>query len=341
MLTVGIFVLLFSAACHGLQSVPSWKWLGYDLRTSSRFSGTRTASLDNKDPSTSDIFDSFASFLRETQQSIIDMIESTIEKDSGAKFSSDPWGSEDGAGGLTRVIEGGQAIEKGACSLTIIRNGTLTTERAKNIRARQSSEIQAGDSYSAAALSMVLHSRNPMVPTFRSDIRIFQVGDDIAWFGGGADLTPYYIFEEDIKAFHALYAELCSRHNGIDYEQLKQACDDYFYLPARSEHRGTGGIFFDDLLASEQTLAFVKEVSTSWMPSWIPIVLQRGGIEFSEEQKYWQKLRRGRYLEFNLLYDVRKQTPPKKQPYFHPERRQVRPTSCESQSGRCDGVCPS
>lgn len=307
---VGLLLLLLSSSCCGLQSVPPGRWLGGDPnsitndRRKTILSAKNALHLDEHSSST-DIFENFAVYLQETQQSIIDLIESTIEKDSGVQFSADPWKTESGAGGITRVMEGGQAIEKGACSLTIIRNGTLTAERARNIQARQSSDIQAGDSYCAAALSMVLHSRNPMVPTFRSDVRIFQVGSAIAWFGGGADLTPYYLFEDDIIGFHQLYADLCSTHDNIDYEKLKQACDEYFYLPARSEHRGTGGIFFDDLAASDKTLTFVKEVAEAWMPSWIPIVLKRGNMEYSEGQKYWQKLRRGRYIEFNLLYDVR------------------------------------
>ena len=130
--------------------------------------------------------------------------------------------------------------------------------------------------------------------------------------GGGADLTPYYLFEEDIRSFHRLYQKLCSAHNLDDdhagefsYLAMKHTCDEYFYLPARQEHRGTGGIFFDDMLVSDETLAFCKSLTTTWMPSWLPIVQQRRSMIFTEQQKEWQKLRRGRYLEFNLLYDVR------------------------------------
>jgi coproporphyrinogen III oxidase len=287
---------------------------------------------DDSGSDSSNLFEEFANFLKATQESIIHEIESTIEKDSGAQFSNDVWGKilEDNddetttpaatMGGITRVLQGGDAVEKGACSLTIIRNGVLTAERAATIRGRQqaadssttSTTIQAGDTYSAAALSMVLHSRNPLVPTFRSDVRIFQVrgqgggnDDSLTWFGGGADLTPYYLFAEDIQMFHHLYHVLCSQYDDFDYHELKQACDDYFYLPARSEHRGTGGIFFDDVVANDTSRAFVQNVAKTWMPSWLPIVQKRNDIKYTEEQKYWQKLRRGRYLEFNLLYDVR------------------------------------
>jgi len=131
----------------------------------------------------------------------------------------------------------------------------------------------------------------------------------IAWFGGGSDLTPYYLIDQDIVSFHTHLKSMCDSHllpgneYDLSYAQMKENCDKYFYLPARSEHRGTGGIFFDDLLATSSTLNFVKDVATGWMPSWLPIVKQNKDKEYTEQQKQWQYLRRGRYLEFNLLYD--------------------------------------
>lgn len=255
-------------------------------------------------PSTQqEIFDDFVLFLQDKQNAIIEQIYSSIEPE--ARFSSDAWGNHrTGSGGLTRVLKGGLAIEKGACSLTVIRNGCLTAERAATIRARQTTQVQAGDSYSAAALSMVLHSRNPWVPTFRSDVRIFLAGSDLLWLGGGADLTPYYLDRDDVTMFHRMYHDLCQEHEGFNYQELKEACDEYFYLPARKEHRGTGGIFFDDCVATENSVEFVKGVANAWMPSWIPIVQKQNTKLYTKEQKHWQKIRRGRYLEFNLLYDV-------------------------------------
>eukprot|EP00543_Licmophora_paradoxa_P013710 CAMPEP_0202470552 /NCGR_PEP_ID=MMETSP1360-20130828/81990_1 /ASSEMBLY_ACC=CAM_ASM_000848 /TAXON_ID=515479 /ORGANISM="Licmophora paradoxa, Strain CCMP2313" /LENGTH=281 /DNA_ID=CAMNT_0049096287 /DNA_START=20 /DNA_END=865 /DNA_ORIENTATION=+ len=222
------------------------------------------------------------------------------------------------SGGITRVIQGGDIIEKGACSFTLIQKGVLSAERAKAIRSRQSTlDVKPGDTYSAAALSIVLHTRSPKIPTFRSDVRIFLVSsstnrendDDtetMAWFGGGADLTPYYLYEDDISDFHALYRDLCAQHtlpNEYTYETMKKACDDYFYLPARCEHRGTGGIFFDDMNASHDTQKFVQAVADSWMPSWLPVIDKRRSIDYTDKERQWQLLRRGRYLEFNLLYD--------------------------------------
>ncbi|KAL7577868.1 hypothetical protein ACA910_010612 [Epithemia clementina (nom. ined.)] len=242
-------------------------------------------------------------------------------------------------GGITRVIQGGQVIEKGACSFTLIGQGILSKERAATIRARQQGSsttalpnnkdaisIQEGDHYAAAALSMVLHSRSPHVPTFRSDVRVFLVQSKhdsnhdtvsssapttMAWFGGGADLTPYYLMADDITFFHQCYADLCQSHqeagdNNVEeytYQSMKKACDDYFYLPARQEHRGTGGLFFDDMTMTSSRLDFVKGVVETWMPSWIPLVRLRQQMTVTEQERHWQLLRRGRYLEFNLLYD--------------------------------------
>ena len=253
--------------------------------------------------------------------------------DVKAKFTKDCWGKFDNDsstgsstgsaasggtertnGGITRVMQGGDVIEKGACSLTVIEKGTLSQERAAAIKSRQDNDlsIHPGDTYSAAALSIVLHSRSPLVPTFRSDVRIFVVtssdgtGATVAWFGGGADLTPYFLDDEDVTQFHAAYQTLANAHDlgeEFTYNRMKKACDDYFYLPARSEHRGTGGIFFDDLLASPESLAFVKGVASAWVPSWKPIVEKHRNFPYTEQQRHWQLLRRGRYLEFNLLYD--------------------------------------
>jgi coproporphyrinogen III oxidase len=294
-------------------------------------SSSSTAVSSETSLSSNEIFTDFVEFLKEKQNRIIVQLEA-IEQSSGAHFTRDAWGMMDetnedaqagklSSGGLTRVLQGGSVIEKGACSLTLIEQGILTPERAATIRSRQPENgmnIQAGDVYSAAALSMVLHTASPMVPTFRSDIRVFQVrsssstddGNDptsMAWFGGGADLTPYYLFDADIRDFHQIYKDLCEAHTdgipGYSYTNMKAACDEYFYLPARNEHRGTGGIFFDDMTATRASQAFVEGVADAWMPSWLPIVERRSGASYTTEQKEWQLLRRGRYLEFNLLYD--------------------------------------
>jgi coproporphyrinogen III oxidase len=351
--------LLFSSAVtsssSSLSSSSSSSVLGTTLAGAVKSStnqkdGAPSASNtgDGEEDTEDSLLEDFVEFLQTKQTEIIQQLEDVEATQSGATFSRDPWGlfaEEDkkdtgnnagNSGGITRVIQGGSVVEKGACSLTVIRDGILTADRAATIRSRhQTSPIQAGDKYSAVALSMVLHSSNPMVPTFRSDVRVFLVqsspaggdgggggdGDDssnkgetLAWFGGGADLTPYYLFEDDVGFFHGLYRDLCDSHLSdllddddssslFSYASMKKACDDYFYLPARAEHRGTGGIFFDDMPVTPGSTAFVQGVADTWMPSWLPIVEQRQSLTYSDQQKQWQLLRRGRYLEFNLLYD--------------------------------------
>ena len=283
--------------------------------------------LSATSPSHDEIFNDFANFLQTTQNDIISKLESV--DGSGEEFTEDRWGAltelsysdeitpETGSGGITRVIQKGNVIEKGACSLTLIQKGKLTAERAKAISGRNdNANVKEGDMYSAAALSIVLHTRSPLVPTFRSDVRIFLVrseksGSTSAWFGGGADLTPYYLFDDDIKEFHSKQKELCDSYfppdaefaDTFNYARMKKACDEYFFLPARQEHRGVGGTFYDDMPATENTLAFTKAMAESWLPSWLPIVERRKELDYTDQQREWQLLRRGRYLEFNLLYD--------------------------------------
>eukprot|EP00434_Breviolum_minutum_P043430 symbB.v1.2.038716.t1/scaffold6138.1/size20662/3 len=302
-------------------------FVAYECCFGTTFTGTHTRStppgrarncasaLKRSAVGVSEMFEDFTNFLRMKQEVIIGELES-IENEEH-RFTRDPWGcfleEKNKSGGLTRVLQGGTVIEKGACSFTVIRGGLLSAERAKSISARQGGDllVQAGDAYAAAALSIVLHTRSPKIPTFRSDVRIFWVqsanGQEQAWLGGGADLTPYYLDKDDIGFFHQTYKTLCSQHlqehPSFTYASMKEACDAYFYLPARQEHRGTGGIFFDDLPVDEDSLNFVKQVVTSWMPSWKPIVTKHVNEEYTEEEKHWQLVRRGRYLEFNLLYD--------------------------------------
>jgi Coproporphyrinogen III oxidase len=285
------------------------------------------SSFTLKSQNVDDLFEDFSNFSQKKQLQIITEIESM--DGSSQTFSNDRWGvfndkeggSDLKSGGITRVLQKGNVVEKGACSFTLIKGGKLTAERAASIQGRQKDEglptIQPGDEYCAAALSMVLHTKSPMIPTFRSDVRIFLVrpskgGETLAWFGGGSDLTPYYLFDDDITFFHKSLNDLCLKfrkenddpcNDLIDYHIMKQACDDYFYLPARSEHRGTGGMFFDDIPADASAMNFVKAVAENWMPSWFPIVEKRRNLDYNDQQKEWQLLRRGRYLEFNLLYD--------------------------------------
>ena len=303
-------------------------------------SSSSSAALSSTLPTTiskgSPRFRSFAEFIIRKQEEILAAVE--VEDGSGQRFARDPWTKDGGSFGLTTCIEDGALVEKGAASVSII-YGELTEDRAKAMSGRRNMPYQEGQGYSAAALSLVFHSKSPMVPTFRADVRYFEVdgcgeGEAPGWFGGGADLTPYYLFDEDCRDFHGCYKALCDVHeapggapedgseggHGHLYADLKVRCDEYFMLPARGERRGVGGIFFDDLTSlgvegvatdgvkgGEEGLAnaqaFTEAVADAWMGSWLPICRKRRGTPFTEAQRDWQLMRRGRYLEFNLLYD--------------------------------------
>lgn len=229
---------------------------------------------------------------------------------SGATFQHNRWSrspSNPNAGyGITSVLEGGSVLEKAAANISVVA-GVLTPERAKAMsrRGRAAIDPASGQSYSAAAMSLVFHSAHPFIPTLRADVRLFEVEGQM-WYGGGCDLTPFYLVEQDAAEFHAYWKQLCDAHSPQLYPEFKAWCDRYFYLPARKEHRGLGGLFFDDVDASEagyDVARFVRDVGDGILPSWAPIVERRRGQPFSEAQRQWQLLRRGRYLEFNLLYD--------------------------------------
>ena len=208
-----------------------------------RFAPSRASSVD---------LDSFEDFLLDKQNELCDALERVDGSD--ARFCRDYWerGSKSDGYGITRVLEGGDVFEKAAANVSIIR-GTLTPERARAMSSRGRAEIdpEGGQEYEACALSLVFHPRSPMVPTFRADVRRFRVGGK-AWYGGGADLTPYYLFDEDAEEFHDKYRAVCDSHDknaeaSEVYAACKDWCDEYFYIPARREHRGVGGVFFDDL----------------------------------------------------------------------------------------------
>lgn len=192
----------------------------------------------------SDRFTRFSTFCLSAQKRIIAELE---EEETFQRFCSDHWEKSDTSGtlsgyGTTSVIQRGELIEKGAVSTTIL-TGLLSKERAAAMIARRGKDGDdmsncVGKTYFACALSLVLHSKSPMVPTFRADIRYFEVPDGRGWFGGGADLTPYYLFDEDIREFHALHKTNCDQFSTDLYPRLKQWCDEYFYIPARNEHRG-------------------------------------------------------------------------------------------------------
>ena len=263
----------------------------------------------------------FADFCDEMQERICKAAEE-LDGDTTATFCKDEF-TRPGGRGCTRVLQGGRLLEKAAVNVSVL-SGTLTPERAQAMRQRGRDGVDAtgGQPYAAAALSLVFHPRSPHVPTLRADVRLFAIdgGDGGGWYGGGCDLTPNYLEEQDIVGFHSHWRDVCAKHDakGSDgiYRHCKAHCDEYFYIPARGEHRGTGGIFFDDAHTPEaiggpssgaddmQAVdAFTRDVAENLLPSWEPIVARRRGTPVTDAEREWQCRRRGRYIEFNLLND--------------------------------------
>ncbi|OIW16453.1 hypothetical protein TanjilG_19169 [Lupinus angustifolius] len=252
----------------------------------------------------------FEKMIRETQDSVCNAIEST---DGGAKFKEDVWSRPGGGGGISRVLQNGAVWEKAGVNVSVV-YGLMPPDayRAAN-PSSSSSSPPSPVPFFAAGISSVLHPKNPFAPTMHFNYRYFETDapKDAPgaprqwWFGGGTDLTPAYIFEEDVKHFHQTQKSACDKFDPSFYPRFKKWCDDYFYIKHRDERRGLGGIFFDDLNDYDQELllSFSTECANSVIPAYIPIIEKRKDLPFTDEHKAWQQLRRGRYVEFNLVYD--------------------------------------
>lgn len=225
------------------------------------------------------------------------------QEEPQACFQEDIWQRAEGGGGRTRVLEGGAVLEKGGVNFSHVFGATLPPS-ASAIRP----EI-AGCSFQALGVSLVIHPLNPYVPTSHANLRFFQAEKagrpPIWWFGGGMDLTPYYGFVEDCVHWHQQAKAACDPFGPEVYSQFKQWCDDYFYLKHRQEHRGIGGLFFDDLNVwdFERCFAFIRSVGEHYLQAYIPILAKRKHQVYGSKQREFQCYRRGRYVEFNLLYD--------------------------------------
>ena len=225
--------------------------------------------------------------------------------DGKAKFKEDNWKRTEGGGGRTRVIENGNIFEKGGVNISAV-HGELPEALRKQFG------VEEGNFF-ACGLSLVLHPKNPFIPTVHANWRYFEMynssGDIVTqWFGGGQDLTPYYLFEEDAVHFHTVCKKACDRHNDEFHKKFKETCDRYFWNKHRNEARGLGGLFFDYLKETEEfsiqdRYNFVTEVGNSFLDSYVPIVERRKEIAYTKEHKDWQEVRRGRYVEFNLVHD--------------------------------------
>jgi coproporphyrinogen III oxidase len=239
------------------------------------------------------------------QAALIDGFENV---DGYGRFQVHSWQRPGGGGGAACVLEGGRAFERAGVNLSAVHG-----ERVPESLARQHPAAE-GKPFFATGVSLVLHAVNPYVPAFHANFRYFETGaeDDpeaLWWFGGGADLTPSYPFVEDAAHFHQTLQALCARHPGIaDYAAWKAICDDYFTIRHRGEMRGVGGIFFDEIGAPEAgdfdaEAAFVEDGLASLLGAYVPIVERRMETPYGERERDWQLYRRGRYVEFNLVYD--------------------------------------
>lgn len=235
-----------------------------------------------------------------------DIITSKLEAiDGKATFQEDVWERPEGGGGRTRIIENGNIFEKGGVNISAV-HGKLP-------QSMQTYFNVTDCDFFACGLSLVLHPKNPFVPTVHANWRYFEMYDKNgniidSWFGGGQDLTPYYLFEEDAQHFHQTCKTACDKHDLSLYPKYKARCDEYFYNAHRNEARGVGGLFFDYLKKNDETdmqdhYNFVSEIGNSFLKAYVPIVEKRKNISFTDEQRNWQEIRRGRYVEFNLVHD--------------------------------------
>ncbi|QTV05862.1 oxygen-dependent coproporphyrinogen oxidase [Faecalibacter bovis] len=246
--------------------------------------------------------DQFFQYIQDLQQRIIAELEAV---DGKAKFLKDEWTRDGGGGGLTCVLDDGAVFEKGGVNISKV-YGELpeTMQKALNVSSGQ---------FFACGLSLVIHPKNPHIPTTHANWRYFEMYDAEGnvvdqWFGGGQDLTPYYLVEEDVIHWHSVCKNSCDKHNEAFYAKYKHECDKYFWNTHREEARGVGGLFFDYLKPTEEMpienwYDFVTEVGNSFLEAYVPIVEKHIKDEYSETQKQWQEIRRGRYVEFNLIHD--------------------------------------
>ena len=225
------------------------------------------------------------------------------EEDGEGRFREDSWEREGGGGGRSRVLEGGAMIEKGGVNFSHVHGEGLPPSATA-----QRPEL-AGRSYQALGVSLVIHPRNPYVPTSHANVRFFIAEKDGAepvwWFGGGFDLTPCYGFVEDAQHWHRVAREACAEFGDDVYARYKQWCDEYFYLKHRNEPRGVGGLFYDDLNEGgfEHCFAFMRSVGDHYLPAYRPIIARRKDMPWGERERDFQCYRRGRYVEFSLVYD--------------------------------------
>lgn len=236
-------------------------------------------------------------WIKTLQNEITSALESleTSHKFQSVDWKRPPEPGTAGGGGHSRILTGGQIFEKAGVNISVV-EGVLPPLMKERLNAKSAE-------YFAAGISLVIHPRSPCVPTVHANFRYFEQADR-SWFGGGIDLTPYVLAPDDFRHFHHELKTACDTRSLETYPDFKKQCDQYFYIPHRGETRGIGGIFFDYLSDDlEKTFAFVQTCGHSFLPAYLPIVKKRKDTAFTDRQKKFQFLRRGRYVEFNLVYD--------------------------------------
>lgn len=244
--------------------------------------------------------DAVYQYLTDLQDRITDTL---AELDGGAGFREETWEREAGGGGRSRVIEDGDLIEKGGVNFSHVMGAELPPS------ASASRPELAGASWEAMGVSLVIHPRNPYVPTSHANVRFFiarpEGREPVWWFGGGFDLTPYYGFVADCQYWHEMARQACAPAGDDTWHRFRQWCDDYFHLKHRGEQRGIGGLFFDDYNEGsfEHSFELMRSIGDSYLPAYVPIVEARRHTPYGDRERQFQLYRRGRYVEFNLVYD--------------------------------------
>lgn len=247
--------------------------------------------------------ETFTAYIYDLQNRICSALE---EIDGQAQFQEDKWERPGGGGGQSRVISRGRLFEKGGVNVSEV-HGELPVEMRKRLN------VEQADFY-ACGLSLVIHPESPMIPTVHANFRYFEMYDGEGqrvdcWFGGGADMTPYYLWPEDAVHFHQTLKQTADQFHPDFYPRYKQQCDEYFFNAHRNEARGIGGMFYDylrpgqDDMSEEQWCQYNKAMGDSFLPAYLPIVERRKDEPYESQHKEWQEIRRGRYVEFNLIHD--------------------------------------
>lgn len=242
--------------------------------------------------------ETIAAYFQQLQDSICQALQ---QADGKGTFREDHWQRPGGGGGRSRTIQNGAIIEKGGVGFSAV-HGQMHEQQLRSLNITEKAD------FFATGVSIVIHPHSPMVPIIHMNVRYFEMSNGTCWFGGGIDLTPHYVVPQDAQWFHQQLKAVCNQHNPDYYAKFKPWADDYFYIPHRDETRGIGGIFFDylkptEVQTKEELFAFVQGVGEAFAPIYTHFMLKNKDLPFDEQEKNWQFLRRGRYVEFNLVWD--------------------------------------